>query len=292
MSPTFSAVVVVRNEEALIRQCLQSIAWCDERIVIDMDSCDRTRELAVPLATHVVSQAWIPHMEWARNRGIDLATGDWILVVDADERITPELRERLLAQVATAGDADGIWIPRMNHCFGLRLPHIGGFPDYQLRCFRRGRGRYPDRLHSRPEIHGRTVRLPIEEDAWILHNRDDQTIGDLVRKWEEYADKEARTRVQEGGAFLGPLAMLWVALSAFRFRFFVARGYRDGMAGLVLSVLFACYRFQVEAKVWEAHGYSRQWDAGVQRLRSGPRLAVSLAAHGVRRLWIGSGRPS
>jgi glycosyltransferase involved in cell wall biosynthesis len=287
MSPTFSAVVVARNEEALIRQCLQSIAWCDERIVVDMDSQDRTRERAAPLATRIVSQELIPHMEWARNRGIDLATGDWILVVDADERITPELRERLRAQVADAADADGIWIPRMNHCFGRRLPHIGGFPDYQLRCFRRGAGRYPDRLHSRPEIPGRTIRLPVEENAWILHNRDDQTIGDLVRKWDEYAGKEARTRVGDGGAVLGPLAMLWAAVSAFRFRFFVAEGYRDGMAGLVLSVLFACYRFQVEAKVWEASGYGRQWDAGVRRLRSAPRLAVGLMAHGLGRLWRG-----
>src|SRR5262249_57791384 len=98
--------------------------WCDERIVIDMDSTDRTRERATPLATKIVPQAWIPHMEWARNRGIELATGDWILVVDADEIITPKLAERLRAQAAAARGAVRIWIPRINTCFGRRLPHI------------------------------------------------------------------------------------------------------------------------------------------------------------------------
>jgi len=75
MSATFSAVVIVRNEEALIQRCLESVAWGDERIVIDMDSTDRTRERATALATKIVSQAWIPHMEWARNRGIGHGLG-------------------------------------------------------------------------------------------------------------------------------------------------------------------------------------------------------------------------
>jgi len=79
--------------------------------------------------------------------------------------------------------------------------------------------------------------------------------------------------------------MLWVALSAFRFRFFVAKGYRDGMAGLVLSVLFAFYRFEVEAKTWEAGGYRGEWDAGIRRLGSLPRLVAALVAHGFQRLW-------
>jgi glycosyltransferase involved in cell wall biosynthesis len=279
---TFSAVVVARNEETLIGRCLASLRWCDEVILVDMESGDATRARAEGLATRVVPHPLVPHMEFARNAGIACARGDWILVVDADETIPPPLAERLRALAADTAAA-GIWLPRMNHGFGRRLPHIGGFPDRQLRCFRRGAGRYADRLHCAPEVAGPTVELPVEEGVWIVHDRD-ASIGELVRKWEEYADKEARHRVKEGAAFDGPLAMLWAGLSAFRFRFLTAGGYRDGMPGLVLSVLFASYRLQVEAKVWEARGADTGEDAAVRRLSSLPRLAWALARHGVGRL--------
>jgi hypothetical protein len=116
-------------------------------------------------------------------------------------------------------------------------------------------------------------------------------IGDLVRKWDEYPDKEARTQLRGGGAPPGPLAMIWAAASAFRFRFFVAKGYRDGVAGLVLSVLFAVYRFEGEAKMWEVTGYRRDADTTVRRLGSLPRLAAALTGHGFRRLWARRSAP-
>ena len=209
MNATFSAVIVVRNEEALIQRCLESVAWCDERIVIDMDSSDRTRERAMPLATKIVEQ------------------------------------------------------------------------EYQLRCFRRGAGLYPDRLHSRPEVAGRVLFLPLEEDAWILHERDGQTIGDLVRQWGEYADKEARTRLRDGAPPPGLLAMIWAAVSAFRFRFFVSRGYRDGVPGLVLSMLVAFHRFEVEAKGVGGRGVSPR-----RRPRRTSSALAAVADHGAGGSWV------
>ena len=127
--------------------------------------------------------------------------------------------------------------------------------------------------------------LPVREDEWIVHDRKGVAIADVVQKFDTYAEEEARRRVEDGGSFAGPLALLWSGLSAFRFRFWTARGYRDGMAGLVVSVLFAFYRLEVEAKMWERSGYGAQWNRDVGRLRSIPRLAAALGVEGVRRLW-------
>jgi len=101
------------------------------------------------------------------------------------------------------------------------------------------------------------------------------TIGELVRKWDEYADKEARAQLRAGAPPPGPLSMIWAAVSAFRFRFLVAKGHRD----------------EVEAKRWEVVRYPREGDATVHRLGTLPRLVAALAGHGMRRLWArGSGR--
>ncbi|MBI4636040.1 MAG: glycosyltransferase family 2 protein [Candidatus Rokubacteria bacterium] len=290
-APTFTAIVLTQNDASQVAECLAGLQWCEERIVVDLQSEDRTRELAEGLATKILVHERIPSFPMARNLGLDAATGDWILVVDTDELIPPKLRDRLHAAVAGAGDVAGIWLPRMNHCFGRPVPHVGGFPDYQLRCFRRGTGRYGHRLHDPVRVEGRTIFLPIEEGAWILHSRTDATIGNLARKWDGYAQTEAQVRLRDEVPFGGPLALLWTPLSTFRHRFFTLKGYRDGLAGLVLSVLFAFYRFEVEAKAWEASGYGAEWDREVARLGSVPRLAWALGREAARRLWKSARRP-
>lgn len=287
--PTFSAVVLTLNEEIHIRECLERLAWCDERIVVDMGSEDHTREEAAGLATKVLLHERTPNFDAARNIGFEAATGDWIFVVDADELVPGPLAKRLQAVVAEAGDVAGIRIPRMNYCFGRPLRHVGGFPDYQLRCFRRAAGAYTPKLHAAPAIRGRILFLPIEDGVWIHHVRKNASIADLVRKWDAYAETEARDQDRSGQRFAGPVAALWRAVSAFRARFFTMRGYRDGVPGLVLSVMFAFYRFEVEAKMWEASRDDSEWDTEVRRLRSLPRLAAALAAHGLRRLWMRRG---
>lgn len=283
--PTFAAVVITLDEELHIRECLERLTWCDERIVVDMASEDRTREEAVGLATKVLLHERTPNFDAARNVGINAATSDWIIAIDADELVPESLARRLQAIVADAGDVAGIRIPRMNYCFGRPLPHVGGFPDYQLRCFRRDAGRYTPTLHAAPTVQGAVHFLPADDGVWIQHVRKNASVGDLVRKWDAYAETEARDRSRAGHRFSGPIAALWIAASAFRARFFTMHGYRDGMPGLVLSVMFAFYRFEVEAKLWEPVRDDHGWDAAVRRLRSIPHLGAALAAHGLRRLW-------
>jgi glycosyltransferase involved in cell wall biosynthesis len=282
--PSFSAVVLTLNEEVHIRECLKHLAWCDERIVVDMRSDDRTLEQVRGLATRVILHERTTDFHAARNPGIEAALGDWILVVDADEIIPPILASRLREWAANPGEMAGLWLPRMNYCFGRPLPHSGGFPDYQLRCFRKVAGaRYPEYIHGAPVLNGRTAFMPIQEGAWILHVRKNAGIADMVRKWDKYAGTEAQYHVKAGSRFAGPLALLWVPISVFRFRFLTARGYRDGLAGLVNSVMFAFYRFEVEAKMWEISGYRTDWDDEVGRLGSLLRLLFAFALEGYRR---------
>lgn len=283
--PSFSAVIITLNEELHIRECLERLTWCDERIVVDMASEDRTREEAAGLATTVLLHERTPNFDAARNVGIEAATSDWIIVIDADELVPDSLARRIRMITADAGDVAGIRIPRMNYCFGRPLPHVGGFPDYQLRCFRRDAGTYTPKLHAAPTVQGSVQFLPIDEGVWIQHVRKNASIADLVRKWDAYAETEAHDQSRSGQRFAGPIPALWAAVSAFRARFFTMHGYRDGMPGLVLSVMFAFYRFEVEAKMWEPLRDDGAWDADVRRLRSIPRLSAALAAHGLRRLW-------
>jgi glycosyltransferase involved in cell wall biosynthesis len=288
--PTVSAIVLTQNEEDHVAECLARHTWCDERIVVDLPSQDRTRERAEPLATKILLHAPIPNFPRARNIGIDAAVSDWIFVVDVDEIVPDKLVLRLLEHLENADDTVGFWIPRMNYCFGRPVPHVGGFPDYQLRCFRRGAGHYPGDMHRGPQFEGRTVFLPIEEGVWFLHQRKNASIGDLVRKWDRYAEVEARDSLNEGCRFPGPLAMLWAGISTFRARFITLRGYKDGVAGLVMSVMFGFYRFEVEAKRWEASGAEARWDPEVRRLSSLTRLLWALVGEARRRLWNAVGR--
>ena len=249
-------------------------------------SAKRFPTLGLALGEVLALHALAPGNRWVRRfyYGIDAATGEWILIVDADELMPEKLVRCLEEHIGSNPAAAGFWIPRMNYFVGLPVPHTSGFPDYQLRCFRRGAGRFPDRLHGAAAIDGHVAYLPVEDGAWIVHDRKGTTLTDVVLKFDTYASKEARTQLGDGRAFGGPLAALWAGFSAFRFRFITSRGYRDGMAGLLLSVLFGFYRFLVEAKAWELSGFESRWDCDVRRLGSLRVLVWNLAREAARRI--------
>jgi glycosyltransferase involved in cell wall biosynthesis len=249
-----------------------------------MESEDETPRLARESGARVIPHERILFFDAARNRGIAAATHPWIFVLDADEIATRELASTLQAIVKDSGNIQGYWIPRMNVWHGQRVPHVSGFPNYQLRCFRRDGARYPEHLHCVVEVSGQTAFLPVREREWIEHDSLID-IGESVVKSDGYAEREAIWRKSQGGEFGGPMTLLWVPLSAFRFRFNTKAGYRDGIRGLIHSILYAFYRFEVEAKVWEQGGASSGWDADVARLRSVSRIIWALGKEGLRRLW-------
>src|SRR5256885_2889130 len=150
-----SAVVVTLNEEERLRACLESLTWADELVVVDAESSDKTGQIAREFTDRVWVRPW-PGFAAQKNFALEQATSDWILSVDADEEVSPELREEIRAVLGRPGEgADGYRVPRRNIFWGRWVRHGGLYPDWQLRFFRRGRGRFVDQaVHESVEVTG------------------------------------------------------------------------------------------------------------------------------------------
>src|SRR3989442_9210630 len=163
--PRLSVVVVTLNEEERLRACLESAAWADELIVVDALSQDKTAQIAREFTDRVVVRPW-PGFAAQKNFALDQATGDWILSLDADERVTPELRACVEDILRGDGPAAGYSVPRRNIFWGRWVRHGRLYPDRQMRLFRRGRGRFVDvEVHESVRVDGPVERL----EAPLLH---------------------------------------------------------------------------------------------------------------------------
>jgi (heptosyl)LPS beta-1,4-glucosyltransferase len=245
---TVAGVVLTHNEERHIAECLASLAWCDERVVVDSFSADRTVELAraAPASSQGAGVRVVRHpfanYSQQRNAALEMTTADWVLFVDADERVRPALAAEVRAVTAdpTRPEA-GWWIPRDNLIFGRLTRGAGWSPDYQLRLLRRGRARYdPARaVHEVAELDGPDGRLTER----LLHYNYD-TLPEFLEKQERYTAYDAQilfgqgVRARPQNYVLQPLRHFW-------WRFVTLRGYVDGWHGLVLSALMAYYQWRL-----------------------------------------------
>jgi len=154
-----SVTIIAWNEEDRLKACLESVGWADEIIVIDAESTDKTVQVAREFTDKIWVRPW-PGFAAQKNFALEQADGEWILSLDADERVTPELRSRIDAIVRAGGPADGYSIPRRNLFWGAWVRHGGLYPDYQLRLFRRGAGRFVDSaVHESVLVVGRVEKV-------------------------------------------------------------------------------------------------------------------------------------
>jgi (heptosyl)LPS beta-1,4-glucosyltransferase len=237
-----SAVVIARNEERHIAACLESLAWADERLVVDSGSTDATVPLARQAGVRVEHRDWVSFPD-QRNAAMRMATGDWVFFVDADERATPGLAAEIRRVVgeAAAGAPVMYWAPRHNIIFGKVILHTGWYPDFQPRLFRRGAASFdPARVvHELPVFEGGAGHL----SSPLIHFNY-ETVSEFVAKQMRYADLDVQ-RLREEGVRPRFWAPLLQPLRQFRWRFFGLQGYLDGGHGLLLSLLMAYYDFQV-----------------------------------------------
>jgi (heptosyl)LPS beta-1,4-glucosyltransferase len=242
-----TAIVLSYNEAEHIQDCLKSLAFADERIVFDSISTDKTVELARNAGARVIQHKF---ENYAAQRNAALAAAsntDWVLFVDADERISPELAEEI-RQVLMSRSAVAYRIPRHNYIFGRLTKGAGWYPDYQSRLLKLGKAKYENPVHEVLAIDGELGTL---ENPLIHHNY--KSLAHFLSKQRKYVRYDAQTMFDEG---IKPKPQNYILqpLRHFRWRFFELKGYSDGWHGLRLSALMAWYEFRkyvILGKLWK-----------------------------------------
>lgn len=245
-----SVVVVTRNEEDIIRQCLASIKWADEIIVVDSHSTDKTVEIARRYTDKIffVSKD-VPDANINKNLGMEKAVGDWILFLDADEIVTSEVRAEI-EEILRKDDKtfDGYLVLRKNYFLGKWMKH-GGWWGYaaNVELVRRGKGRWPIGMHQTLKVDGNVGHLRNP----VFHNTH-RTISQWVEKMDEYTSVAAK-EMYEREARSKRGHMIFFPMAVFLRNYFLRKGYRDGFHGFVAAVLASYYEFVRNAKLWEKY---------------------------------------
>ena len=227
--PSLSVIIITKNEAANIRACLESVAWADEIVVVDSGSADDTVNICKAMGARVYVHPDWPGFGPQKNRALSYATKEWVFSIDADERVTPELREELIEAV-NEGGAQGYYLPRLSQFCGASIHHSGWYPDYVLRLFKRDAGRFSDNLvHESVLLTGRAARLknPLLHYSYL-------TTDDVERKVEHYSTAAAQQMFRSGKRSGWPDAVLRAGW-AFARTYFLRLGVLDGSAGLNIA---------------------------------------------------------
>lgn len=249
-----SVVISAFNEEKNITECLESVKKiADEIIVVDNTSVDKTVHVAKKYGAKIYKQPNHLMLNINKNYGFSKATSEWILNLDADERLTSELIDEIKNWKLEIKNSDVVayWISRKNIIFGKWIQSDMWWPDYVLRLFRKENGKFPTKhVHEYIQVDGQTSYLKFP----LLHNSY-SSISQYINKLEKiYTENEVDNMLAKGYTVDALDAIAFPARDFIK-TFLAQKGYRDGLHGLVLSMLQAFYSFIVFAKLWEKQGF-------------------------------------
>lgn len=248
---SLAAVLIVFNEEDKLENCLKALDWFDEVIVVDGGSRDRSLEISQKYASKVLRRSF-DNFSNQKNFAADESQCEWIFSLDADEVISPELKESILKSVEGDGDSDGFYVKRRNIIFGKELQYGAQGPEKILRLYRKSRGRFQQPIHEKVVVAGKTGSLG--GDLWH-HSLPD--LHSYERKLDLYTQFEAQWLLERGGR---PTFFHLAVMPILRFfyHYFGRLGFLDGYEGFLFHVLSSFYYFLKYAKLAELHAKRSQ----------------------------------
>lgn len=244
--PEVCAIVVCFNEEQRIGACLDSLRWCDEIVVVDSFSTDRTPEICRNYTDRFFQRPWSGYRD-QKAHAHSLATKDWVLMIDADERVSAHLRQEILDALQRDGEKyAGYSVPRLVHYLGRWWWRGEWYPDYDIRLFRRERATWAGtEPHEKIIVDGKVRRLkhPLEHFTY-------RSMDDHFQRLNRYSSISANENRKAGRRWRLSDALLrpWVR---FVRSYIIKRGFMEGFAGFYVAVASAVYVFLKYAKLWE-----------------------------------------
>jgi len=240
-----SVAIITKDEERNIRDCLESVAWADEVVVVDNGSADKTREICQNFKARFYLEEWKGFAR-QKNSAIEKTRNEWVLSLDADERVTPALHREIAKIMEDGPSQDGYSIARKNFFLGHWIRRCGWYPDFNLRLFRKNRGRFQERtVHERVEVQGKVgyLKNPLEHKTY-------HTLSDFLQRMDRYSTLAAKEMHKKGrayrfydGFFRPPFTFLQMYL--------LRAGFLEGYRGFLLAVLYSFYTFSKYSKLKE-----------------------------------------
>ena len=229
MSNPLSVVIIAKNEEKFIGDAIKSAEFADEVLLLDSGSTDGTRKIAKKLGVRVENQAWLGFGP-QKNSAVDLATNDWVFVLDSDERIPPKLCSEIITTLKNPS-FDGYFVARLNNFFGKDIKTCGLYPDYSVRLFNRNKGRFNDvPLHEIVEIEGKVSKLKNHMIHLAYSN-----VDEFIEKQRYYAELSNKKK----NIVKAVVSPCWKFFKIY----FIKLGFLDGWHGFIIAKVYAKFTF-------------------------------------------------
>lgn len=244
-----SVVINTYNASRHLQQVLDAVKEFDEILICDMESTDNTLQIAQEFNCRIITfpRGKYNIVEPARDFAIKQATHPWILVVDADEIVTPELKKYLYHRIQEKNCPAGIYIPRKNYFMG-QFMHCH-YPDHILRFFKKEGTEWPPVIHVSPRVQGELYKIPKKQQELAFIHLANDTVSDIIRKTNQYTTNEIDKKKNKK---YGVCAFLYRPFFRFFKAYILKGGIRDGKAGFIKAGLEAYYQFAILAKITEA----------------------------------------